>query len=122
MLNGEDYAHFWIEEGILHFVYKPNVIIDLNAAKAVVKSRLRFQNGISYPILCDVRQLKSVSKPAREYLAEKGCFNALSLAIVIDRAYSGTLIKAFINISNPSVPTKEFTNISEALGFLNAYN
>lgn len=121
-MKGEDFAHFWIEEGILHFVYKPNVIIDLTAAKAVVKTRLRFQNGVPYPILCDVRQLKTVSKPAREYLAEKGCFNALALAIIIDKAYSGTLIKAFINISNPSVPTKEFITIPEALDFLNTYN
>ncbi|WP_405199343.1 hypothetical protein [Christiangramia sp. LLG6405-1] len=121
MTNGDEYVHFWIEEGILHFVYKPNTVIDLNAAKAVVKSRLRFQNGVAYPILCDVRQLKSASKPAREYLAEKGCFNALAVAFVIDQAYSGTLIKAFINISNPSVPTKEFTTVPEALGFLNHY-
>ena len=121
MINDEDYAHLWIEEGILHFVYKPNTIIDLNAAKAVVKTRLRFQNGVAYPILCDVRQLKTASKAAREYLAEKGCFNALAVAFVIDKAYSGTLIKAFINISNPSVPTKEFTTIPEALGFLCNY-
>lgn len=121
MTNGEDFVHFWIEEGILHFVYRPNTVIDLDAAKAVVKTRLRSQNGVAYPILCDVRQLKSASKPAREYLAEKGCFNALAVAFVIDKAYSGTLIKAFINISNPSVPTKEFTTIPEALRFLYNY-
>ncbi|WP_373059482.1 hypothetical protein [Zunongwangia sp. H14] len=118
MINGEDYADLWVEEGILHFVYKPNIIIDLDAAKAVVKTRLRFQNDIPYPILCDIRLLKTASKAAREYLAEKGCINALAVAFVIDKAYSGTLVKAFINISNPSVPTQAFTTIPEALGFL----
>lgn len=121
MINGEDFIHFWIEEEILHFVYKPNTIIDLDTAKAIVRARLRFQNGVPYPILCDVRLLKTASKAAREYLAEKGCFNAIAVAFVIDKAYSGTLIKAFINISNPSVPTKEFTTVPEALAFLNDY-
>lgn len=121
MMKGEDFAHLWIEEGILHFVYKPNTVIDLNAAKAIVKTRLRFQDGVAYPILCDIRLMKTATKAAREYLAEKGCINAIAVAFVIDKAYSGTLIKAFINISNPSVPTKEFTKIPEALDFLSNY-
>ncbi|MBZ9730763.1 hypothetical protein LB467_13795 [Salegentibacter sp. JZCK2] len=121
MIKGDKYAHFWIEEGILNFVYKPNTVLDLEAAKAVVKTRIRFQNGISYPILCDVRQLKTASKAAREYLAENGCLKALAVAIVMENAYAGTLYKAYIKISNPSVPTKGFNTISEALGFLNHY-
>ncbi len=121
MIMGDKYAHIWIEEGILNFVYKPNTVLDLDAAKALVKNRLRYQNGVSYPILCDVRQLKTASKAAREYLAEKGCFQALAVAIVMDYAYSGTLLKAFINISNPSVPTRGFTTIPEALNFLHDY-
>lgn len=121
MTKGEDFVHFWIDEGILHFIYKPNTILDLDAAKAVVRTRLRYQNGVSYPILCDVRHLTTASKAAREYLAEKGCFKALAVALIIEQAYSGTLLKAFINISHPSVPTSGFTTIPEALGFLYDY-
>lgn len=121
MTKGEDYAHFWIEEGILHFVYKPNTVIDLNAARAVVKDRLRFQNGVPYPILCDIRQFKTANKAARDFLAEKGCFKALAVALIIEEEYSGILTKAFINISNPIVPTIAFTTIPEALSFLNNY-
>lgn len=122
MIKAEDYAHFWIDEGILHFVYKPNTVIDLTVAKAIVKDRLHFQNGVPYPILCDLRHLKTANKAAREFLAEKGCFNALAVALVIDKEYLGTLIKAFIVISNPLVPTREFTTIPEALSFLHNYS
>lgn len=121
MKKGTDYAHFWIEEGILHFVYKPNTLIDLKAAEAVVKDRLRFQNGKPYPILCDLRLLKSANKPAREYLAQQGCIMAMAVALVIEKPYSGTLSRAFITISNPSVPTREFTEMPEALWFLKKY-
>jgi len=120
-MKGEDFAHFWVEEGILHFIYKPNTLIDLEAARVIVKERLHFQKGVSYPVLCDLRQLKTVNKAAREYLAEYGCINALAVAILVEKAYSGTLSQAFIKISNPSVPTREFTTVPEALEFLDNY-
>lgn len=121
MKRGEKYSHFWIEEGILHFVYKPNTAIDLIAAEAIVKERLRFQNGKAYPILCDLRLLKSVNKAAREYLAQQGSTMALAVALIVEESYSGKLSEIFIKISNPSVPTHEFTDIPEALRFLEDY-
>ena len=120
-MKGEDYADLWVEEGILHFIYKPNTLIDLEAARAIVKKRLHFQKGVSYPILCDLRQLKTVNKAAREYLAAHGCINAFAVAILIEESYSGTLSNAFIKISNPAVPTKEFTSEPDALDFLNKF-
>lgn len=117
----DDFAHFYLHNGILQCIYKPNTYIDLNAAKSVVRSRLHFQAGVAYPILCDIRQLKIADKPARDYLAEKGCLLALAVALVIDEDYLGTLTKAFIHLSNPAVPTKEFTSIPEALHFLENY-
>lgn len=121
MFKGEDYAHFWIEEGILNFIYKPNIILDLNEAKAVVKARLRLQQGKTYPILCDIRQLKFSSKAAREYMAVTGCLKALAIAFVMEEAYSGTMVTAFMKISKPTVPTRAFTTTAEALSFLKRF-
>ena len=118
MITGNDYAQFWVEDDILHFVYKPNSLIDLEAARALVRDRLRFQNGVFYPILCDIRLLKTANKAAREYLANHGCINALAVALLIEEEYSGALSKVFIRISNPGVPTREFTSITAALNFL----
>ena len=33
-----EYANFWIEAGIVFFVYKPNTSIDLAAAKKIVNN------------------------------------------------------------------------------------
>ena len=121
MFRGEDFTHFGIDDDILHFVYKPNTVIDLKAAERIVKDRLRFQNGKAYPILCDLRQLKIVTKPARDYLAKQGSSMALAVALIVETSYSGQISKIFINTSQPSVPTKEFTEISKALEFLSSY-
>ncbi len=121
MFYGIDFAHFWIDDNILHVVYKPNTVIDLKAAESIVKERLRFQNGRSYPILCDLRQLKIVTKPARDYLAQQGSSMALAVALIIETSYSGQISKVFLNTSQPSVPTKEFIEMSKALDFLSFY-
>ena len=121
MFKSEDFMHFWIDDDILHVVYKPNTVIDLKAAESIVKDRLRLQNGKPYPILCDLRQLKTVTKPARDYLAIQGSNMALAVALIIEKSYSGKLSKVFMSTSQPSVPTHEFTEISEALDFLNSY-
>lgn len=121
MFKSEDYIHFWIDDGILHVVYKPNTVIDLKAAESIVRDRLRFQNGRLFPILCDLRQLKTVTKPARDYLAIQGSNMARAVALIVEKSYSGKLSRVFIITSRPSVPTQEFTEISEALDFLNSY-
>ncbi len=121
MFKGEDYALFWVEEGILFFIYKLNMILDISVARSVVKARLRLQQGKVYPILCDIRQLKTSSKAAREYLAVDGCLNALAVAFVIEESYFGTMMSAFREISKPNVPVETFTTTSEALSFLKQF-
>jgi hypothetical protein len=121
MFKSEDYVHFWIDDDILHVVYKPNTVIDLKAAESIVRDRIRFQNGRPFLILCDLRQLKTVTKPARDYLAMQGSNMALAVALIVEKSYSGKISKIFINTSQPSVPTREFTEISKALDFLNSY-
>lgn len=117
MFKSEDYVHFWIDDDILHVVYKPNTVIDLKAAESIVRDRIRFQNGRPFLILCDLRQLKTVTKPARDYLAMQGSNMALAVALIVEKSYSGKISKIFINTSQPSVPTREFTEISKALDF-----
>jgi hypothetical protein len=67
-----NYARFWISDGILFFEYKPNTIIDLMAAKRIVSDRVRFQNEKSFPIFCDVRGVIDTEKAGRDYLAQSG--------------------------------------------------
>jgi hypothetical protein len=67
-----EFAEYWIEEGILFFIYKPGISMTLEAAKRVVKDRLEVQKGESYPVFCDMRGIKDSDKPARDYLAKEG--------------------------------------------------
>lgn len=115
------YAEFWTRDGILFFIYKPNTVIDIKGARAIVKDRIRFQNEKSYPILCDMRQLNVVEKPARDYLAEEGSYLANAVALLVKELYTEKLSDIFLQTSKPSVPTRQFTSEAMALEFLKQF-
>lgn len=115
------YAKFWINEGILYFIYKPRNFINLKAAEKIVKDRLNLQNEKAYPVLCDLRSVKKTEKPARDYLADKGSILATAVALIIEKPYSSILGESFLELSKPDIPTRMFTTKVSALEFLQTF-
>lgn len=121
MYHSNDYSEFWIEDGILHFVYRPNILIDRKAAEKIVRDRIRFQNEKAYPILCDLRNIRNVEKEGRDFLAQQGSILAKAVALLIEPFFSEMLSQIFIETSKPNVPTSLFTSEMQALKFLEKY-
>lgn len=115
------YAQYWVDDGILFFVYKPNISINLKSAQKIVQDRINFQGDISYPILCNLRLLKIADKPARDFLAQQGSIMAKAVALLVDDDYSRFFGDFFLSGSVPTVPTKIFTNQIKALEFLRTF-
>ncbi len=115
------YSRYWIENGILYFVYKPIEFLDSSTAKQIVKSRLEFQQGMAYPILCDTRFLQDSSKPARDYLARQGSLLAKAVAVYDTRNFAATMIGYYVDRNRPLVPSRIFSDREAALEFLKDY-
>jgi hypothetical protein len=115
-----DYVSMWIEDGILFSDYKKKLVIDLDVAKMIVKDRLDFTAGKSYPIVIDFSNLKSADKQARDYMndPEGGLKGLLAGAFVSNNALATLFINLYLKINKPSVPAKFFTNRKEALDWL----
>lgn len=116
-----EYAQFWIKDGILYFKYRPNVVIDLSAAHRIVADRIQMQNEKFYPILCDIRGVTDTDKAARDYLAQSGSLMTKAVGIVTNQSVSRIMTSFYLKICKPSVPTAIFTNESSALAFLETY-
>ncbi|MBA4155310.1 hypothetical protein [Flavobacterium sp.] len=118
-----EFAIFWIENNILLFEYKFNVIIDLLAAQQIVADRIQVQNGKAYPILCDISGIVDSDKAARDYLAQHGSMLTKAVAIVVadQKILSFLMITFYLKISKPQVPTKLFTDKMAALEFLKTF-
>jgi hypothetical protein len=116
-----DYARFWVADGILFFEYKPNTIIDLKVAQCVVIDRIHFQNERSFPVLCDIRGIISTEKAGRDYLAQSGSILAKAVGLIVHEKVSLTISTFYLEISKPTVPTKILNNQDEALGYLKQF-
>lgn len=117
-----EFAQFWIQNDILYFEYKPNVVINLNAAQLVVADRLLVQNEKAYPVLCDIRGIMDSDKAARDYLAQSGSVLTKAVSLLGNDTVLLSIMSFYIKINKPRVPTKIFTNELAALAFLENYS
>lgn len=116
-----EYAEYLLIDQIVHITYKKGVNIDLAASVEIVKDRLMFQQGKSFPILCDIRNLREVNKSARDYLAIEGSLWVKAVAFIIEPPVSEVLSKFYLKTSNPPIPIESFKQIPEALSYLNTF-
>lgn len=113
-----EYASFWIEEGLLFFIYKEGVPIDQAAAKRIVADRIRFQDERSFAVVCDIRGVVSMDKEARDYLAQTGSILTEAVALVGTDAVSVSMSTFYIRINRPAVPTAIFETVADAVYYL----
>ena len=114
-----EYVEIWIEDGIIFEVFKPGTTINLEAGKKVVADRLKISNGKTMPLFVDMRQLLSINKETRRYMASQDALHYLSAgAFLVKSTINRMAFNAFRIISKPPIPTKGFTNKEKALNWL----
>lgn len=113
-----DFAKFWIDNGILYYVYKPYPIINLDLAKQIVADRLKLQGGIIYPMFCDTRGIINSEQDARDYLATRGSILCTAIAFLVESVYNLEMVNFYIKTSKPCIPAHIFTKRQEALDYL----
>ncbi|OAZ05247.1 hypothetical protein [Flavobacterium succinicans] len=116
-----EFARFWMANGILFFEYKPETIINLEVAKSVVADRIFFQKEKAYPICCDVRGVIDTEKAGRDYLAKFGSLLTKAVGLLADEEVTLTISNFYLQVNKPVVPTQIFTKKEEALLFLKGY-
>jgi hypothetical protein len=116
-----EFAKFWIQNGILFFEYKPDVIVHLAAAQCIVADRIRIQHGKAYPVFCDIRGVVDSDKDGRDYLAQYGSVLTKAVCLVAYQNVSLILISFYLKICKPKVPTRLFTDETAGLAFLETY-
>lgn len=111
---------FTIENETLFCSYKQNIVMDLNMAKRIVKDRMEFTKGKSYPILIDFTNLKSATKEARDYMNDPngGLMGLTKGAFLSNNVVTTVFINLYLKINKPTIPAKFFTNKQEAIKWL----
>lgn len=120
MFFENNYATYKLVEEVMYVKYKP-IFLDLPEAMCIVKDRLELQKGQFMPVLCDIREIKEINKAARAYLSIEGSAFVKAVAFIVGSPISESLSSFYIHTNRPSIPTRSFNNVQEALRFLEAY-
>lgn len=119
-----DTPHYtlWIEDGIIHNVYKPDLIMTIDIAIEMVNHRLKLTNDITYPLFVDIRNLVAIKAEARRYLAGSEAVKYASAgAIYLDNHLLYLVGQVFLKIDNPAIPSRLFTDKEKALHWLETF-
>ncbi|HYG37630.1 MAG TPA: STAS/SEC14 domain-containing protein [Cytophagales bacterium] len=111
----------WIENGILVGIYE-DVVIDLEAAKAVLKDRLELINGQSYPCFVDGRKVKYWTNEARVFQAgENNNVGMKAAALYVKSHTLKIVVNFYLLINKPNVPQYCFTSQQKAFKWLEQF-
>lgn len=115
------YATIWKDGEFMRAKLVDQLDLTLDIAKAIVEARIYYSKGRSYPLLVDVRGLRSTTRDARLYMATIGTTLAKAAAMITGSSLNRYIVNAFITIDKPSVPAKMFTNEARAKEWLQAF-
>ncbi len=117
-----EFSRIWLDDGIIYNVYKPNLEIDFEVARLLVRDRLKVSEGKSRPLFIDISNLISVDLRARKYLSsEEGSRLVTAGAFYTTTPLSKFVGKLFIDVNQPAAPVQIFSNKSKAIEWLQQY-
>jgi hypothetical protein len=113
------YVYFEVEAGILKATYKKGLCIDLSMAKEIVRLRLEFTAGVSYPVLINNQGVVSIEKAARDYFTSAEATARLkAAAIIVKNPYQSLLGSFFVFIRKTAMPVRLFNQEEKAMAWL----
>ncbi|MBC7450215.1 MAG: hypothetical protein H7259_01860 [Cytophagales bacterium] len=110
----------WLQDGVLHLIYKKDIIITLEVAKRIVSTRLLLQEGTSYPGIAYMNEFTVATPEARKFLAKEGYEGVVKAAVITYSKIRTVIVSMFIMFDKPLKPTRIFTNREDALKWLKA--
>jgi hypothetical protein len=112
--------HTWIgTDGIARTVVKQNAEIFLQDAKENTAAIETFYNGKKFPLVVDIRKIKSISSEAREHFTLKGRESVVvAYAMILSSSLSRMIGNFFLSFHKPVVPVKLFDGEEKALAWL----
>jgi hypothetical protein len=107
------------QDGICRTVVRPGAEISLADALENTENIILLSGGVRVPLLVDLRRIKSISKEARDHFSMRGRMSRVnSIAMLIKSPVSKIIGNFYILFSQPTTPTKLFTEEEKAVAWL----
>ncbi|WP_045463323.1 DUF7793 family protein [Sporocytophaga myxococcoides] len=113
-----EHVEIHIDNGII-FINHLTENLSLEAAKEIVKQRLKLCYGEKFPLVLDLRKLKSIDKASREYLSRPECIEKLCAgAFIVESLFQEITGTLYLNLHKPPIPAKLFRKEKEAIEWI----
>ena len=117
---------YWDEDNQIVFGECFNMIHSEEKAKENVDAQERVRDRLGKEktrVLVDMRAIKSISRDAREYYAnERTASIQRATALVIKSPLSRVIANFFMGLNRPLTPTRMFTDVDEAIEWLQSFS
>ena len=116
-------SQIWLDEdGIIRATtILPHAEQTLADAHEIIVAVAKISQGKKYPLLSDVRNIKSVDRPAREYFAKEFDKVVSAAAGLVGSPMTMIMANFFLRVNKPSLPTRLFTSEAEAIEWLKGF-
>lgn len=113
-----EYVEIYIDNDIIFINYLTENL-SLEVSKEIVKQRLKLCCEKNFPVVVDMRKLKSIDKASREYLARPECLEKLwAGAFIVESLFQEITGTLYINLHKPSIPAKLFRKEKDAIEWI----
>ena len=110
------------KDGIARTKVKPQAEVTIKESKENSIAVNGLRRDKKFPLLIDARQIKSISKEARDNFSIQNRETMItSFAVIIESPLSRIIGNFFMGLNKPSVPAKLFNNEDEAIAWLKQY-
>lgn len=97
-----------------------NVYMDVDDIKEIQVHKTKMIANVRHCVLFITPQFGNVSRGAREYAAlPEASYNTIAKAIIAKNLGMRILINFFMVVNKPATPHRSFTNLEDALKWLN---
>ena len=111
-----------LDNGILVATYKRRMLITLDMAREIVRTRLDFVGREPRPVLIFNQGVTQIDKPARRYVSSgDGVAGISAAAIVSDRLATNLIMSIIFKIEKPPIPARMFRHQDKAMTWLETY-
>ena len=113
----------WLgEDGILYTIVLPGAGLTLAEAQRITEAEFKLAGGQKHPMFVDIRQVKSITREAREHFAGESVWRfVLAVALCIQSPLSRVIGNFFMGYNKPLFPTRLFTSEDEAINWLHGF-
>lgn len=108
-----------IKDGIMWSTIKKGVVIDQKVGSKIIRERIKFSKGKSYPLLSDSLGAKYWTLYSRNKdMTDQTYYLVTCIAIVLPTEFAVKLWDSAAEVSPPTVPIKLFFDLEEAEAWL----